>query len=231
VRIPAVDTFLSYVAGVGGTSVNTFVTPDLTPSGVPYGTAISSLVVAIDDVVTTAYADNGDGTITLDSDAAVGSTVKIWRVTPVLESLVTFPVPTKYSPRDNNKAITQLLLCIQEVWGGLKELNGKIDDEVTAIEAAAATLSATLMAYVNSAIASVFEFSGTAVATWSTSVTAGDESLATPYSFTKGILMVGGSMYNLGDPAHVTLDNSGANTIIEFNEPMVADMDAILIVL
>lgn len=229
-RIPAVDTFLSYTAGVGGASVNTFVTPDLTPAGVPYGTAISTLVVHVDDIEVP-FTDNGNGTLTLDADAAVGSTVKIWRSTPVLTSLVTFPVPTRLSPRDSNKAITQLLLCIQEVWGGLKELDARVDTEVATLETAAATLGATLMAYVNSAIASVFEFSGTAVATWSTSVTAGDLTLATPYSFTKGILMVGGSMYNLSDPAHVTLDNSGANTIIEFNESMVADMGAILIVL
>lgn len=233
-RIPAVDTFLSYVAGVGGTSVNTFVTPDLTPAGVPYGTAISSLVVAIDDVVTTAFTDNGDGTITLDSDAAVGSTVKIWRVTPVLESLVTFPVPTKYSPRDSNKAITQLLLCIQELWGGTKELNAeineRIDSEVDTLEAALATAVTTVMTYVNNAIASVFEISGVSGATWSASVNAGDTYLDTPYLFNQGVLMVGGSLYNLSDPSHATLSVVGGHTRITFGSPIVADMSCILII-
>lgn len=229
-RIPAVDTYLEYTAGVDGASLDTFVTPDLTPSGVAYSGQLASLVVAVDDVVTTAYTDNGDGTITLDTPATVGDSVKIWRETPVLESLVTFPVPTKYSPRDNNKAITQLLMCIQELWGGLREMDSKVESNVSTIEDTIAALEASLTAYVNSAVASVFEFTGAATV-WSTSVSAGDESLATPYSFTKGLLMVGGSLYNLGDPTHVTLDNSGVSTTIEFNGPMVADMDAILIIL
>jgi hypothetical protein len=217
-RIPAVDSYLEYTAGVGGTSVNTFVHPDLTPAGMPYSPSLSELVVAVDDTVTTAYVNNGNGTITLNSNAAVGSTVKIWRVTPVLESLVTFPVPTKMDPKFNNKSITQLLLCIQEVWGGLKELNSKLDG-----------INSDLQSYINSAIASVFEFSGLAAAVWSTTLSAGDTSLATPYSFTKGILIVGGSVYNLANPSHVTLDNTGANTVINFLSPIVADHEVILI--
>jgi hypothetical protein len=219
-RIPAVDTYLEYIAGVDGAGVNNFVAPDLTPSGMPYDSSLSELVVHVDDVEVTTFTENPDGTISFTSDLKVGQSVKIWRETPVLESLVEFPVPTRYTPRDNNKAITQLLLCIQEVWGGLKELKNELT-----------TAQTDLQDYVNQAIAAVFEFSGTAVATWSTSVSAGDETLATPYSFTRGLLMVGGSLYNLSDPTHATLDNTGANTIIEFNEPMVADMDAILIVL
>ena len=218
-RIPAVDSYLEYTAGVGGTSVNTFVHPDLTPAGMPYSPSLSELVVAVDDVVTTAYVNNGNGTITLSTNAAVGSTVKIWRVTPVLESLVTFPVPTKMDPKFNNKSITQLLLCIQEVWGGLKELNSKLDG-----------INSDLQSYVNSAIASVFEFSGLAAAVWSTTLSAGDVALATPYSFTKGILIVGGSVYNLANTSHVTLDNTGANTVINFLAPIVGDHEAILII-
>ena len=218
-RIPAVDSYLEYTAGVGGTSVNTFVHPDLTPAGMPYSPSLSELVVAVDDIVTTAYVNNGNGTITLSTNAAVGSTVKIWRVTPVLESLVTFPVPTKMDPKFNNKSITQLLLCIQEVWGGLKELNSKLDG-----------INSDLQSYVNSAIASVFEFSGLAAAVWSTTLSAGDVALATPYSFTKGILIVGGSVYNLANTSHVTLDNTGANTVINFLSPLVVDNEAILII-
>ena len=218
-RIPAVDSYLEYTAGVGGTSVNTFVHPDLTPAGMPYSPSLSELVVAVDDIVTTAYVNNGNGTITLSTNAAVGSTVKIWRVTPVLESLVTFPVPTKMDPKFNNKSITQLLLCIQEVWGGLKELNSKLDG-----------INSDLQSYINSAIASVFEFSGLAAAVWSTTLSAGDESLVTPYSFTKGILIVGGSVYNLANTSHVTLDNTGANTVINFLSPLVVDNEAILII-
>lgn len=233
-RIPAVDTFLSYTAGVGGASVNTFVTPDLTPAGVPYTPSISTLVVHVGDVATTAFTDNGDGTITLDVDAAVGSTVKIWRSTPVLTSLVTFPVPTKYSPRDSNKAITQLLLCIQELWGGTKELNAeineRIDSEVDTLETALTTMYTTIMAYVNSAIASVFEISGVSGATWSSSVSAGDTYMDTPYLFTQGVLMVGGSLYNLSDPSHATLSVVGGHTRITFGSPIVSNSDTILII-
>jgi hypothetical protein len=229
-RIPAVDSYLEYTAGVGGTSVNTFVHPDLTPAGMPYSPSLSELVVAVDDIVTTAYVNNGNGTITLNSDAAVGSTVKIWRVTPVLESLVTFPVPTKMDPKFNNKSITQLLLCIQEVWGGLKELDGGITTRLQTLSDSVNAAMEALRAYVNNAIASVFEISGVSGATWSSTVAAGDTYLDTPYVFNQGILMVGGSMYNLSNPDHATLSIVGNHTRITFTNPILADHEVILMV-
>jgi hypothetical protein len=51
-----------------------------------------------------------------------------------------------------------------------------------------------------------------------------------PYKFTKGTINVGGAWYNLSVTTDgASLDNSGANTIIEFDEPFVADMGAMLI--
>ena len=234
-RIPAVDTYLEYTAGVDGASLDTFVTPDLTPNGVAYSGQLSELVVAVNDVETTNYTDNGDGTITLDTAAAVGDTVEIWRETPVLESLVTFPVPTKYSPRDNNKAITQLLLCIQELWGGARELSSevssRIDEEVETLEAALTAMYATIVSYVNTAIAGAFTITGIAGATCTLSVSNGDTYLDTPYLFNNGILMVGGSMYNLSDSSQVTLSTVSGHTRITFADAIVGDHTAILVVL
>lgn len=213
-RIPAVDTFLSYTAGVSGAGVNDFVAPDLTPVGVSYTTGMSTLVVHLDDVLTTNYVLNSSNIVHFPSDLAVGTMVKLWRTTEILTSLVTLPTSTtKLTPAAINKGLSQSLLGIQEVWGGLKELKAELES------------------YTATAIASVFEFSGTSVATWSTSVSDGATSITTPYVFTKGILMVGGSMYNLSNPLHVTLSVVAGVTVITFVSAIVGDHEAILIVL
>lgn len=242
-RIPAVDTFLSYTAGVSGAGVNDFVAPDLTPSGVAYVTGMSTLVVHLDGVPSTNYTLNSSNIVHFPSDLVVGTTVKLWRTTEILTSLVVLPTSTtKLTPAAINKGLSQSLLGIQEVWGGLKELDTSIagqladtietvDDSLAAQLASVTQALAGLQSYVNAAIAGVFEFSGTAVATWSTNVSDGDTSVTTPYLFTKGILMVGGSMYNLSNPAHVTLSVVAGVTVITFVSAIVGDHEAILIVL
>lgn len=218
-RLPILDTYLEYVAGVDGAGVNDFVAPDLTPSGMPYTVSLSTLLVHVNDTeVTTGYTENPDGTITFDTDLEVNDSLKLWRVTPVTSSLVIFPVPTKYSPRDSNKSLTQLLLCIQELWGGLKELRNEL-----------VSAQGDLQDYVNNAIAAVFQFSGTAVAIWNASMSAGDTILDTPYVFTKGLLIAGGTIYNLG--SDVTLSLSGGFTRITLPSALLVDKDVILVVL
>lgn len=212
-----VDTYLRYLATPGQTR---FVAPSRKLRGAPYPLE-ADLIVHVDSVPTTipwAY-DANTSEIVLSNGLMAGALVEIWRRTEVDESLVEFPVAQKWLPKDNNKSMTQLLMCIQEVWGGLKELNSKLND-----------INEDMQSYVNSAIASVFEFSGLAAAVWSTTLSAGDEFLVTPYSFTKGILIVGGSVYNLANTSHVTLDNTGANTVINFLSPLVVDNEAILII-
>jgi len=212
-----VDTYLRYVATPGQTR---FVAPSRKLEGAPYPLE-ADLIVHVDGVPTNipwTY-DANSSEIVLSNGLMSGALVEIWRRTEVDNSLVEFPVAQKWLPKDNNKSMTQLLMCIQELWGGIKELNSKLNG-----------INEDLQSYVNSAIASVFEFSGLAAAVWSTTLSAGDTSLVTPYSFTKGILIVGGSVYNLANTFHVTLDNTGANTVINFLSPLVVDNEAILII-
>ncbi len=212
-----VDTYLRYLATPGQTR---FVAPSRKLEGAPYPLE-ADLIVHVDSVPTNipwTY-DANSSEIVLSNGLMSGALVEIWRRTEVDNSLVEFPVAQKWLPKDNNKSMTQLLMCIQELWGGIKELNSKLNG-----------INEDLQSYVNSAIASVFEFSGLAAAVWSTTLSAGDTSLVTPYSFTKGILIVGGSVYNLANTFHVTLDNTGANTVINFLSPLVVDNEAILII-
>lgn len=205
-----VDTYLRYLATPGQTR---FVAPSRKLGGAPYPLE-ADLIVHVDGVPTNipwTY-DANSSEIVFSNGLMSGALVEIWRRTEVDESLVTFSTATKWTPKDNNKSVTQLLMLIQELWGGLSEL------------------SIALTNHVNAAIASVFKFSGTVGAIWSTSVSAGDTSITTPYKFTTGILMVGGSMYNLSDPTHVTLDNSGDYTIINFSSAFVVSHEAILII-
>jgi hypothetical protein len=146
--------------------------------------------------------------------------VEAWRTTPVNESLVSFPPATQWTPTHNNKSITQLLMCIQELWGGLQELETVISFKLKDLES-----------YVNQAIAGAFKITGIAGATCTLAVSNGDTYLDTPYLFNNGILMVGGSMYNLSDPSHVTLSVVNGHTRITFNQAILGDHVAILIVL
>lgn len=56
-----------------------------------------------------------------------------------------------------------------------------------------------------------------------------DDEYQTDIVFTKGILMSGGVTWNLTDPAHATLNNTGALTKIEFADPITSNRSAILI--
>lgn len=210
-------TYLRHVATSGQVS---FLAPGLALSGAPYNLVASHEVQINGASTTNPYTYNsGTGVLTFTNGLTVGDIVEIWRRSEVDESLVEFPVATKWTPKANNKSVTQLLMLIQELWGGLKEA-----------EASQGALEETLKTYVNNAVASVFAFSGIAGATWSTTVDVGDDTLATPYKFTNGVLMVGGSMYNLSDPTHVTLDNSGEFTVISFPSAFVVSHEAILII-
>lgn len=131
VPTPVVDTYKQYVfTGTGpDASGLEFVAPSLTPSGLPYEGVLSELKVTIDGIPleSTEYTvseSEGTVSITLDTAPDIGAKVLIYRTTPINTSLVTFPVPTKYSPRDNNKALSQMLLCLQEIWGAFNQSIG-----------------------------------------------------------------------------------------------------------
>ena len=88
------------------------------------------------------------------------------------------------------------------------------------------------LAYINSAIAAGFSamFEPGTVVTWSTTVAAGSTKLPTPFRFDRGMLIVGGSVYDLQNPAHALLGSAGtSNTTIYFNEPIGFDTQAILV--
>lgn len=65
--------------------------------------------------------------------------------------------------------------------------------------------------------------------TWTTTLEDGDITVTTPISFTKGVFMVGGLLYDLTNAAHATLDNSGATTVINFTSAISGTHEAILI--
>ena len=223
-----VDTYLRYLATPGQTR---FVAPSRKLGGAPYPLE-ADLIVHVDSVPTTipwAY-DANSSEIVLSNGLMAGALVEIWRRTEVDESLVEFPVAQKWLPKDNNKSMTQLLMCIQEVWGGLKELDGGITTRLQTLSDTVDAAMESLRDYVNNAIASVFEISGVSGATWSSTVAAGDTYLDTPYVFNQGILMVGGSMYNLSNPDHATLSVVGNHTRITFTNPILTDHEVILMV-
>lgn len=55
------------------------------------------------------------------------------------------------------------------------------------------------------------------------------EEYQTNIVFTKGVLMSGGVTWNLTDPSHASLNNSGEKTKIEFASPITSNRNAILI--
>ena len=191
------------------------------------------------------------GSITMIAGApATTIKLRIARTTDK-DQLVNIANQGAFYPSVLNGAFDKAILLIQEISEALDRsvlvspvsaqtpsevVAALIEDAALAIStanAAVATANASLaasIAYTNNAVASALQFSGAALATWSTSVSDGDDSITTPYSFTHGILMVGGSMYNLSDPTQVTLDNTGAATIINFSSAFIADHEVILIV-
>lgn len=148
-----VDTYLRHVA-TGGQK--TFLAPGLSLSGAPY-TLVGEHEVLINGAATTnpwTY-DSGTGVITFTNGLTADDVVEIWRRTEVNESLVSFPVATSWTPKHNNKSITQLLMLIQELWGGLKEANVDlqvaIEETRDYIDAAVTSLTS----YVNSAVSNL----------------------------------------------------------------------------
>lgn len=115
-----VDTYLRHVATEG--QVN-FLAPGLILAGAPYALAATHEVKINGEDTTNPWTFNSvDSTITFEEALVADDVVEIWRRSEVDESLVTFPTATKWTPKDNNKSVTQLLMLIQELWGGIKEL-------------------------------------------------------------------------------------------------------------
>ena len=214
-------TYLRYVVGEAGAGTNDFQAPGLTLSGAPYGGTLSTHKVLVNSVERTDYTLETGNIIRFPLALANGDVVEIFRNTDVASSMVTFPTPTGMNPVYFNKAITQLLLGIQELHGKMSQVSLSLDAKLN-----------DMRTYVNSAIAGVFTISGIAGATVTLSVADGDTYLDTPYVFNHGILMLGGSMYNLSDPSHATLSVVNGFTRITFtNGAILGDHEAILIVL
>jgi len=72
---------------------------------------------------------------------------------------------------------------------------------------------------------------GTIGTTWGTTLDAGEDEITTPYLFTKGILYVGGVVFNLSDAAHATLTEVGGVTKITLGETFSGDQECILVIL
>lgn len=218
------------------TGGNSFVAPPLVATGSPYGGILGSLEVYVDatplDPSKWTYSSD-TGLVTTTDTYTVDNLVEIRRVTP-LESLVTFPVPDRYSPLHNNKSIAQWLALIQELWGMLKWLYwwGRDQMEILYdyIDAEILALKIYLMNYINTVIAGAFSITGITGATVSLDVSATQTVIPTPHKFTQGVLMLGGSMYNLSDPSHATLDNSGAYTQIVLSAPLGFDTKGVLMI-
>lgn len=141
-----VDTYLRYLATPDQTR---FVAPSRRLEGAPYPLE-ADLIVHVDGVPTNipwTY-DANSSEIVLSNGLMPGALVEIWRRTEVDESLVEFPVAQKWLPKDNNKSMTQLLMCIQELWGGIKEL----ETTVTSKESINSIIVTTTIAPVISAL-------------------------------------------------------------------------------
>ena len=228
--IPA--TYLRYVVGEAGAGTNDFQAPGLTLSGAPYGGTLSTHRVLVNNAVRTDYTLETGNIVRFPTDLVAGDVVEIFRNTDVASSMVTFPTPTGMNPVYFNKAITQLLLGIQELHGKMSQVSLSLDAKVAELEEYIDDALNDMRTYVNSAIAGVFTISGIAGATVTLSVADGDTYLDTPYVFNHGILMLGGSMYNLSDPSHATLSVVNGFTRITFtNGAILGDHVAILIVL
>lgn len=117
----ALDALMVYTFEEGD-SGRAFVAPRLRPFSVVYDAEdLGSLVVMLNGEVLDASAytyDSRGPSVVLHEDPPVGSEIILQRVTPV-EQKVSFPVPTRYSAKDNNKAFSQVHLILQELWGAL----------------------------------------------------------------------------------------------------------------
>jgi hypothetical protein len=212
----------------------------------------------VDTEVTTLLTKDIDYTVALSSGGATGGLVtttvapaanmklRIFRNTP-RDQQMNIANQGNFYPSVLNGAADKMVLMIQEIIDTLEraiildpmspetpdDLYARINEAMETATLALTVANATypnLVNYVNAAIAGIITGGGISGAVWNTTVSAGDDTLATPYKFTKGTINVGGAWYNLSVTTDgASLDNSGANTIIEFDEPFVADMGAMLI--
>lgn len=235
--IPTSASYYKYSAAGSAGGGESFVAPPLDPSPLPLpGVILSNHVVEIDGVPLDSSLwsyDSGTGEITITSELDAGSSVEIYRETPVSDSLVDYPVVQRYAPRTHNKSLRQIFLCLQDLWGAIKSLFGYVDSEVDILEESLDAEVVNLKAWVNAALASYFSSLGdiNAPVVWTTTVNAGDTIIETPYRFTQGLLFFGGSTYALNDATQVTLDHALGYTRIILEEAALFTGTATLVTL
>ena len=142
--IPTHNIYRRYVASAPGL-LNGFPAPALVEPGAPYEGVISEHKVALNGTTKESgwTYDPDSGNIDFDVELEEGTVVEITRATPLAESLVTMGVPTNYDPVAFNKAFTQMLYLIQELWGGLRAYqlrSGLREIEVGSIDAGESTI-------------------------------------------------------------------------------------------
>lgn len=213
-----------------------------------------------DEDYTVALIDEGEdgGTVTIAPAPASTKKIRIYRSTPY-DQEVAITSQGNFNPSVINAALDKHILALQEMREKVDraivvetmstdtpeelvtEMREGIELADQAISVANAALAsanaytaaaiAGLQAYVNSAIAGLISGGAVTATVWETTIDAGETDIVTPYKFTKGLLSVGGTLFNLADPTGgTTLDNTGANTIIELDDAAVADMGVMLIV-
>lgn len=100
--------------------------------------------------------------------------------------------------------------------------------ETTSAAAASAAASALLAQnFYNAAIA----LGGISSIIHRSTVSRGDTNMTIPYLFTKGLIIVGGYVYDATDAAAITLTPSGANTIVTFAETIFGDHNVVVLIL
>lgn len=212
-----------------------------------------------DTDVTTLLTKDVDYTVTLTSLGVLGGKItmlvppttleriRIYRDTP-LDQEVDIPSQGNFTPSVVNAALDKEVLALQEMKERtdraivvepmssdtpeelVAEMRAAIVTADTALAVANAALPAAIV-YLNAALAGLVSGGAITATIWNTTVTAGDDSITTPYSFTKGVIAVGGTWYNLAVTTDgASLDNTGAATIINFDDPFLVDKNAMLIV-
>lgn len=209
---------------------------------------------------TVALVDGGEdgGTVTISPAPVSTKKIRIYRNTP-FDQEVALTNQANFSPSVINSSLDKHMLTLQELREKVDraivvetmstdtpeelvtEMREGIELADQAISIANAALAsakaytdaaiAGVRAYVNSAIAGVVSGGALAATVWETSLDAGDDSITTPYKFTKGLLSVGGTFFNLADPTGgATLDNTGAYTIINLDESVAADGTGVMLI-
>ena len=209
---------------------------------------------------TVALVDGGEdgGTVTISPAPVSTKKIRIYRNTP-FDQEVALTNQANFSPSVINSSLDKHMLTLQELREKVDraivvetmstdtpeelvtEMREGIELADQAISVANAALASAIAyansvlnaakAYTNSAIAGLVSGGAVSATVWETAIAAGETDITTPYKFTKGLLSVGGTLFNLADPTGgTTLDNTGANTIIELDDAAVADMSVMLIV-